>query len=101
MVIGSPLGPRGMLVNPTNSRHLPNLSSSAHPSIVRSKGSRLRRHPPLIAYSGLNKEKGHARVEGSRWRRSSFGWSPPRWFSTTDSGAARVRVDSTDESSPQ
>eukprot|EP00962_Isochrysis_galbana_P020042 scaffold5856_cov115-Isochrysis_galbana.AAC.2 len=26
------------------------------------------------------KKKLRARVEGSRWRRSSFGWSPLRWF---------------------
>eukprot|EP00962_Isochrysis_galbana_P030423 scaffold9864_cov124-Isochrysis_galbana.AAC.2 len=47
-----------MLVNPTNSRHLSNLSSS----IVRSKGSRavvVHAAPtPSPAYSGLNKENG-------------------------------------------
>eukprot|EP00962_Isochrysis_galbana_P022437 scaffold6711_cov118-Isochrysis_galbana.AAC.25 len=34
---------------------------------------------------------------------SSFGWSPPRWFRprTKVKGAARARVDSTDQSSPQ
>eukprot|EP00962_Isochrysis_galbana_P006731 scaffold1813_cov129-Isochrysis_galbana.AAC.4 len=26
------------------------------------------------------KKQLRARVEGSRWHRSSFGWSPPRWF---------------------
>eukprot|EP00962_Isochrysis_galbana_P001487 scaffold392_cov101-Isochrysis_galbana.AAC.3 len=54
-----------MLVNPTNSRHLSNLSSS----IVRSKGSRavvVHAAPtPSPAYSGLNKENGM----GKEWGR--------------------------------
>eukprot|EP00962_Isochrysis_galbana_P036796 scaffold12794_cov125-Isochrysis_galbana.AAC.1 len=50
------------------------------------------------------KQQLRARVEGSRWRPSSFGWSPLKPTEVvlaTDKGAARARVDSTDESSPQ
>jgi len=35
--------------------------------------------PPISYINRLEKQL-RARVEGSRWRRSSFGWSPPRWF---------------------